>query len=96
MKKLHLFIALFCIAFFANATTLKVKLTTVEKTPKANYAMGIAKYAFDYEYWKECDTMLISDNGNFEIDLDSGMYILLLNHPYCQEYYYQYRGKYLL
>ncbi|MBN1925445.1 MAG: TlpA family protein disulfide reductase [Prolixibacteraceae bacterium] len=93
MKKLQLLFIAFCIISFANATTLNVKLTTSEETPQANYGLGIVKYAFEHEFWKECDTMFISENGEFKFELKDGMYILFMNHPYCDEYYYHVRAN---
>ncbi|MFA9390077.1 MAG: TlpA family protein disulfide reductase [Prolixibacteraceae bacterium] len=88
MKKLNLVLTACLLVFFANATTLKVKLTTANKTPKANFGLGYVQYTLNQELWSKCDTMLISANGEFEIELNDGIYTLFLNHPYCDEFYY--------
>ncbi|MDA3927689.1 MAG: TlpA disulfide reductase family protein [Prolixibacteraceae bacterium] len=69
-------------------TTLKVKLTTSDETPKANFGLGIVDYNLNHRYYNECDTMLISENGEFEIDLEKGTYTLYMLNPYSDDHYY--------
>ncbi|HKK62863.1 MAG TPA: hypothetical protein VJ951_09890, partial [Bacteroidales bacterium] len=82
MKKLSILIlfVLICMPSL-YAARLKVKLEAPNHAPGQKYGFGYTEYAWHLKSWRAMDEMLVSEDGNFEVELPTGCYDLVMLHP---------------
>lgn len=89
MKKLSfiIFALLLCVpSLFAGK--LKVQLEAFDPSTKQQYGLGIVKHSLTRESWHQMDTMLLSTDGKFELELSKGHYDLVMLHPTSERFNY--------